>query len=216
MSSWLGTALSIVSTIGSSAISSKANTSAASTVSASTDRQTDAIREGNQISQQQFEETKQAAKPGVDYLRTVVSSNPNQLTAGQKMALDDARRQTIGAISASGLRGAARTTTAAVNDVERRFNAGAYESNRGRVDNSAARLSTPYFSTANNQATNSAQAGRDEANVLSGSGDADANATTANASQAASSLGALSSFIADEEKAKGRDSRYANKETSAA
>jgi len=212
--SWLGAALQAVTAIGGSLISSSANKKAANVAAQATNTRTDAIREGNRVSQQQFEDIKKTAKPGVDYLRSVVTSDPRLLMTGQQERLNDARRQTIGSLSASGLRGAGRTTTAAVRDVERRFGADAYESNRNRLDRSAGQLSQPYFSASTTQANQSAQTGRDVANSENGLGAIKAESATATGENAASTLGALSSIIADEQKAKGRDSKYSNGEKS--
>ena len=59
--SWLGTALNVVATIGGSLLSSNANKKAANVSAEATNKQTDAIREGYQISQKQFEDIKKTA-----------------------------------------------------------------------------------------------------------------------------------------------------------
>jgi len=205
--SWLSSAISFAGIALGAKVSSDANDEAAEIAEAEADRKSEAIRRGNELSQQRYEEIREDTAPAVDYLRRTVAADPYQLTPEQQSSLDDAHRQTIRGLAASGLRGAGRTTEAAVGKTEERFRGGAIEFNRRRSDDAATKLAGPYFNASGNAATQEAATGQNVANIDSGH---QANAVTANSTNTAQTLGALSSFIADETKNEGRKSRYAD------
>jgi hypothetical protein len=189
-------------------ISTKGNKDAAAIAAAASDREAQAIREGNEAAQKRYDELALKTAGGTEYLRRVVAANPNNLTDAQKQEMDDTRRNTTRSLNASGLRGAGRATVAAFRGVESDTRGRMVGANRTRSDNAAQILSGQYSSAVGNSANLDASTGKAVGAGHASSGLANANATTANASVTGKALGDIAGIIASEEKERGRDSRY--------
>lgn len=111
---------------------------------------TAAIREGNSLAQQRFEQARADALPGLEYQRASIA-NAGKLTPLQAQQLDDVRRTTNNALAVSGLRGSGRAAVAAVRRSEADFTNRAIDDNRRRADAAASGLAQQSF-RANEQA----------------------------------------------------------------
>src|SRR5260370_1403629 len=83
-----------------------ANTRAAQIAQQGTDRAINAYTAANDRNQAMLTGQRQQTQPGVSYLRSVVGSNPGNLTPGQQTGLDIARNTAQTQLATSGLRGA--------------------------------------------------------------------------------------------------------------
>jgi hypothetical protein len=154
---------------------SKANEAAAQNMQAANNRM---------IQQQQANQAQSAS--GLSRVQDIIRRG-SALTPYQKSQIDDARRQTVNAMSASGLRGSGRATVAAVRNVEENMKGRFMDANQQRADNAATGLSQQYFNTSNNIS-----------NGLINQGNISAGQTLSNASIRGQAIGDIGAVIADE------------------
>ncbi len=204
MSIWGPIALA-VATIGSALISSRANQEAAAVAAAAERARIDAIREGDRLAQGRYEQIQQETAPARTFLRKVVA-NVQGLTPFQMQQLEDLRRRTKQFLAASGLRGAGRSTVAAMRSVESDFVNRSLEANRRRADAAASQLAGAGFSAARSGAALESSTGRAAGEGVLRSGLYGAQAGIANANLRGEAIGDIASLITTE--AKGRESRY--------
>ena len=210
MSLWgdIGSIVLGVATIGSAIFSSRANTEAAEAAAEAERARIEAIREGNRLAQERFERIQEETAPARSFLRRTVAG-VHGLTPFQMQQLEDLRRRTQQFLAASGLRGAGRSTVAAMRAVESDFVNRALEANRGRADVAASQLARAGFSAARSGAILESSTGRAAGEGALRSGLFGAQAGIANAALRGEALGDIASLISTE--AKGRESRYAQR-----
>ena len=188
-----------------------ANKDAANTLSDASFRNAAEIRRATDEANRRFEELQGLSRVGTDALREIAASDPGQLTPAQQIALQDSQRDAVASLNATGLRGAGRSTVAALQDVDSRFRAGAIEDNLTRKQQAASRLSGEDFAAGRSAADTSfrgiATAGNTEAQAAT----PQASADLANANLRGGALADVSSLIADEVKTRGRLSKYDDK-----
>ncbi len=138
----------------------------------------------------------QASAPALQYLQTVMATDPYKLTPQQQITLEDSRRQMVSATPA-GLRGSGRFLTAAVNDVNNRGRAGFIDSNIRRADTSAVEQGKIAGGLARSITGENTQAAQATGNAITGT--ATSNART---------LGDIGSYFANAVKDSNRDNRY--------
>ena len=189
-------------------ISSAANTEAARIAAEGRLAEARAIEEGNRQAQQRFNTVQEQAAPAQSYLRQQMVSDPSMLTPEQQQSLEDSRRDTGAALSASGLRGAGRAQVAALRQVEADQRAGFFDQNQRRADAAAQQLSGQYTTALTNAANLDASTGRAYGSAVSGAADASAGVRTANAGLRGQAIGDIASLIRSEYKDEKRRSRY--------
>lgn len=186
------------------------------------------VDQGNQQALERVDQTRAIALPGVSRLRTVAMQQPDRLTPDQEYQLEEARRQALTGLNASGLRGSGRATTAVLRGVESDFRNRAIAQNRDRTDRAAAALAGPYFGAAGQGANLRSVAAGQGANVItragevqganvrstagqgagliSGTGETQADRQTANARLTGQTLADVASILTEREKK--RESRF--------
>lgn len=152
---------------------------------------------GTQIAQDQ---------PGTSYLRTVVGSNPGQLTPAQESGLEQAQQIGKTQLATSGMRGSGQAELDVLRGIGNSYVGNAIATNTGRADSAAGQLNNGA-NAATGEAVNS------NLNAATGAGNAVATgamypaaATTSNAAVTGSAMGDISSLIASNNKS--RLSRY--------
>jgi len=201
-----GSVLGAAATLGGALLSSDANRDAAEEARKCLEAQAAAVRQGNQLAQERYAEQARLSAPAIAYLQKVVAQDPNVLTPEQQRGMADYQRGAQARLAASGLRGAGRAGVASVNEGAAGYLADAYGANQRRSDQAAQRLAGGYFDSNDNMASldrssaATAGAGARDAAYLG------ANATTANAGQWGSAMGAIANLFAKESKE--RQSQY--------
>lgn len=171
---------------------------------------TQADLQGLQMAQQNVQQLQGAASPGLMRMQDIIGRG-EQLTPEQVLALDDARRTTTDALNGGSLRGSARATVAAINDVDGRMRTGFMAQNRQQADTAAANLSGQYFNAGNNIANLNRDVGNTVSQGLINTGQ---NNVTSGINQAAikgQAIGDIGAVIADSIKQSNngkRDSSY--------
>lgn len=247
--SLLGAVVQGVSSVAGGLLGSRANERAAETASDATLEgarlQAEANERAAEIAAEQAELARQefraSAQRGIQAIRagqgefdarmaqmpTREITGPNELTPGQRIAMEDTRRGAQEMLAASGLRGAGRAVTAAINDVEGRQRARFYDVNQARTDDELQRrqrlqelgarnaqaVGGDIANTEIGAGTRSGQTFRDlgsqQSRLQTATGQAQgaasqqagaiqANAGTANANLWGQTIGNISSIVADE------------------
>jgi hypothetical protein len=195
-----------IAALGGAYLSSRANKDAAEEARKGAEANAAAIREGNRLAQSRYEEQRALSTPAVAYLQRVMAADPSVLTPEQQRGMADYDRTAAARLAASGLRGAGRAGVAAVNEGRAGYMADLYGQNQRRSDAAAQRLSGGYFDANDNQAAIDRDTGRATGEAARSGGYLDANATTANAGQWGSAMGAIANLFAKENKE--RQSQY--------
>lgn len=203
---WVGPAVLAGATAIGAITSGNANQRAAETAARASADNAAAIREGNRLAQQRFDESKQIAGPAVAYQQDVINSG-GALTPWQREQIEDARRTTTNALSVSGLRGSGRATVAAVKKVEGDLTGRFLADNQGRADRAATGLSNQFFNAQNQSAALDTSTGRAAGASALDAGLYDAGADTANANLRGQAIGDIATLINDQWK-EGRKSNY--------
>ena len=164
------------------------NAKATSAANAATDRQTEAIREGNAQAQARYDQNFKAGAPGIDYLRTQVG-NDGGLTPLQQEQLNDTRRATENSLAGGGLRGSGRARVSALRKVEGNVRNQFLESNQSRAAGAAGTLASGAFGANNASAAASMNEGRALSGIYGQQGENNANRAIGDASIAANALG---------------------------
>lgn len=199
-SSLVNTVLQVGTALYGQSQARKANEKAANIMAAATNKNTEAIQAGAQEAKGIYNAQQLRAAPGTNYLSTVVARNPYELTPEQRAGLDEARRQAQARLAASGLRGAGRAVTASIRNVEGDYTNRAVTSNLGSQQSAANTLATEGFSAGTNEANLVANTGvRVGAGNLS-AGETMANQETAGGKVAGSTMGAIASVFAQNQK----------------
>ncbi len=181
---WLPAALMTGATIYSATTASNANRQAAQI-------QANAINQSTALANQRFQAVQQQAAPGIAYQQQAIQqAGTGGLTAAQNIAVDDARKQAVNAMSVSGLRGSGAAVTDAVRRVEAGTTANFMDQNQGRADRAATALSSQYFGAANAMGANDTRAGY-------ATGQIGADLTTSDASLRGRAIGDIATIIAD-------------------
>lgn len=184
-----------------------ANQQAAEIAGRNRDTNLAAITAANERAGTMLQPIASQAGTGIDYLRTVMARNPNELTPQQEIQLADSRRQMV-MQTPSGLRGSGRFLTAAVNDVNNRGRAGMIDANTRRADTAGSELARMGTGATTNMASLSSGQGRDIATINTGAATDQANAVTNTAASNAKTLGDITSYFANATKDADRESRY--------
>ena len=184
-----------------------ANQQAAELAGRNRDANLAAITAGNERAGKMLQPIADQAMPGIDYLRTVMAQNPNQLTQQQEIELADRRRAAVTA-TPSGLRGSGRYLTASINDVNNRGRAGMIDTNTRRADAAGGDLARMGTAATTNMASLSSGQGRDIATINTNAATDQANAITGTAESNAKTLGDITSYFANAVKDADRESRY--------
>lgn len=108
------------------------------------------------------------------------------ITPAQQIALDNARRDTLNALSVGGLQGSGRATVAAVNNVDSNMRTNFMQGNQNTANQAASGLSGQYFN-----------AGTALGNNAINQGDKQSNQIIGNTGLGTSSLNDISGAIAD-------------------
>ena len=140
--------------------------------------------------QAKIDDLRKQAQPGMNYLRGLISQDPNQLTPEQEQVMEETRRDAVRSIS-PGLRGSGRATTAIVRNVEENSRNKFLTDNRNQSINAAGWLHgmmNPLLSSS--LSASDRLSGRRGNSMLRSSYDR-ANATTANANLAGETAGAM-------------------------
>ncbi len=184
-----------------------ANTRAAQIAQQGTDRAINAYTAANDRNQAMLTGQRQQTQPGVSYLRSVVGSNPGNLTPGQQTGLDIARNTAQTQLATSGLRGAGQAQLDVLRGLDKSYIGDAVAANTARADTAGSTLAGENAMAVPTSAyLNAGTAGQVGAASERGSL-YPAQATTSNAAVAGQSMGDISSLIAGQNKA--RLSRYA-------
>jgi hypothetical protein len=200
--------LDIGGTIAGAVISSNANKEAADKAQAVAEQQADAIRDATAESQRQFNEQQQLTEAGTAHLQRIAGTDPTQLSPLQQRQLDDAMRSANNTLAASGLRGAGRSVTAALKDVNQSFRDTAVENNLNRQTGAAAQLSGEGFAAGRSAAEVGFRGTTGAAGVEAGGQLEQAKAGLASAGLRGAALGDISALLASDLKENGRTSRY--------
>jgi hypothetical protein len=131
-----------------------------------------------------------AASPGLIQQENVIGM-ADKLTPEQQLGLADAQRTELDALQGGNLRGSARATVAAVDDVQNRGRLADLQANQQRADAAGQALSGQYFTSGNNLSNLAVQSGKVASAGLVATGQNDANATLNNANTSATTAGAI-------------------------
>lgn len=186
----------------------KANEKAADKVAEAERANAEAIREGNQLAQDRYDQIYAETGPARNALLQSAASNPYDLTPSQSQGLEDVRRDATAGLAASGLRGAGRTVTQSLKDVESTYRNSAYDTNLRRVDSANSYLAGKGYSAADNNAAIDQATGRTDGDAIVRSAETTAQAGINNEGLRGATLGSIASYAADDLKMRGRDSKY--------
>jgi len=202
-------ALGFVADVAGHYISADANERAARTVAEGYQAQAEAMARGNQAANERLDGIVQTSGPAVTYLRNTVAADPYRLTPQQQTQRGDVVREARSSLSATGMRGSGRAAVDMIQSADQRFQDNAVAQNLSRSDAAASQLASAGNSAQRRAADIDYSTGGAIADVIPRSADATASADVANAALKGTVVGSLSSFIAQDQKAKeGRDSRY--------
>lgn len=205
---WLTALFAGGAALGGAYLTSQANKKAAELAAQASDRNTQAIRAGQQQATQRLDTQVAQAQPGTEYLRSLVANPPQIITPSQQLQLEDTRRQANNVLSHSGMRGSGRAVTASIRKVEADTKGNFYDQNQRRADTAGAILAG-QAQGANQQAANvDMNAGTQVGQGAIAAGNTAANAGTATAASNASTLGAIASIFANDAKEQQREKRY--------
>ena len=188
-----------------------ANQRAADTVAAAEAERAAAIRAGNAAAQERFQSHIDLAAPANQQLRRLISADPSVLTPQQRKLLDDLRRTTKAHLAASGLRGAGRSVTAALRNVEGDFLSNAFDTNARRSDDAARLLSGQGASAVTNSAGIDRDSGRATGDAITTGAVNQAQADVVNENVRGQAIGDIASILDGILKEQGRGSRFAKK-----
>lgn len=208
---WIAPTLLAGATILSASTAAKANERAAQIAAQGTQAQAAAIDRSTSLARQQFQEVKDQTAPAVSYQQQVMATQPGVLQPWQQNAVEDARRQTLNALSVSGLRGSGQATVAAVRKVEDGVTGGFMRDNQKRSDTAASTLANQYFGAAGNQARVDQTGGIYQAQVAGQGANVAAGQELADAELRGKALGDLGTIVNDTWKS-GRRGEYEPKQ----
>lgn len=181
--------------------SNSASKKAAKQQNAAIDKQIDEMKAGVARARTIYTGIENETKPGVDYLRNVISGSA-ELTPAQKLQLEDLRRNATNSsqVAGSALRGSGRSFVDAMRKIEEGYTVNALDTNQRRADAAATNFSTPYFNSKGSSAAAEAslgtnvggaiaQQGQNLGNATNARGQTNAEATLANGQLISSTLG---------------------------
>lgn len=151
-----------------------------------------------------------AGAPARSKLMQISAQNPYVLTPEQLIGREDNLRAARTNLAASGLRGAGRAGVGLINDSDRRYMAQAVAQNQQRGDSATSTLAGDQVHAVTGQAANSRSLGTALGTNEVAMGQNNAATTLGNAQVAGSTLGALASVIAGQNK-----TAYQDKQTKA-
>lgn len=156
---------------------SKANKDAADIANEGIDKQIAALKEGIAEGDQYYGQTREAAQPGVQYLRNVIAT-PGSLTPEQLAEREDLMRRVTNSsqVAGSALRGSGRSFVDAMRAIEGDYTNKALAINKARADSAASQFTQPYFNSLGNQAGAHATLGREVGGAIAGQAENSANA----------------------------------------
>ncbi len=137
------------------------------------------------------------ASPGLIQEQNVMAL-ADKLTPAQQQGLADAQRTELDALQAGDLRGSARATVAAVNDVRNRGYEADLQANQLRADAAGSNLSGQYFNAGNNIANLNMQAGNTASAGLIAGAQNNINTNTNQNTIAGTAIGNIGSVISDQ------------------
>lgn len=145
-------------------------------------------------------------RSGTDYLKSILAQNPNQLTPEQAIAKSDAVRRNKETLSGQGF--GARTVVASLDDLGKRYDAGAVASNVARRDAVAQNMDTQNVNATTGRANVEIGQAAQNSGIIQSGGVNAANVQIANAAAQGQTLGAIGSIFADQQAQKQREQRY--------
>lgn len=110
--------------------------------------------EGFQEAYSPYTETGQKA---LQYLQSVMAADPSQMTPEQRRMYDDAQRNAMATLAASGLRGAGRGGVASVVEGMNALDAAIFDANQARADQAAYELARTGYTATGKQAADTRQ-----------------------------------------------------------
>lgn len=213
-SSWANGLIDIGTTVADTALglysnreTQKANERAARDISDAYSRNAEATEAANLAAQERFERLAADGQPGVTYLKRVASSDPYDMTPGQRQSLEEMRRETVNTLARSGLRGSGRAMTAALKEVDSDARNNFINANLARTDQAAGRLSNIATSSNRAAADYGVDAARHGTGNMASAAEVSGSADIANQQVGNSGLADVNSAIASLVK-EGRKSRY--------
>lgn len=146
-------------------------------------------------------------QPGVDYMGSILAQDPNRLTPAQRINKEDAIRRQKQTMAGSGY--GARTVVAGIDDLGKRYDAGAIAENTARSDRAAGVLDTENVNAITGQANIETGNAAQNSGIVQSGGVNAANVTTGNANMQGQTLAAIGGIFADQAKQKQVEARYA-------
>ena len=207
---WVPKAVEIGATLWGAKQQSDTQNQAANTAVQANQAATAAALEGNRVATSAMERQQAAASPGLMHVQEVIGRGEG-LTPAQELSLNDARRTTLDTLHGGSLRGSARATVAAVQDVDGRMRADMIDRNRARADTAATNLSGQYFNSGNQIANLNTSAGNVASAGLINTGNVESANTMGQGIIKGQAIGDIGAIIADQLKSddnKKRDSSY--------
>lgn len=175
-------------------------------------RATEAELEALRMAEQKQKEMQAAASPGLMQMQRIIGRGEG-LTPEQKIAMEDARRTTLDALQGGGLRGSARATVSAVNDVDGRMRANFIGQNRQQTDDAARALSGQYFNAGNNITNIMGQQGQAASQGLMNTGQNLVDSIKNDTAIKGTAMGDIGAVIADQLKSNINDKRNSSYES---
>lgn len=191
---------------------------AAATATTAQNAATAAQLKGINVATTNDQNMQQQASPGLMANQAIIARG-TALTPEQKQAVSDAQRTTIDSLNGGSLRGSARATTAAVNDINNKTTAQFMQTNQNNVDEAANALSGQYFNAGNNISNLNSQAGNTVSQGLINTGQTAVNSGLNESTIQGQAVGDVGAVIADQLKKQNqakRDSSYASTANGAA
>ena len=190
-------------------MASDATKDASKTLTSAQGQATEAELKAIETARQVFAQQQKDASPGLLATQEIIGRG-ERLTPLQARQIEDTRRRTVDALQGGGLRGSARATVAAVNDVEGRMYDQFLDSNRSRADVAASNLSGQYFNAGKNMGDLDLKTGQSISSGLTTMGDINANTTVGLANTKGQAIGDIAAVIANQFKKDSKPSSYKN------
>lgn len=208
IASWAVPAARIITPIAGGLIQAGANQSAANRYAAGQTAAAQALADSNRAAIARLDAVRAETAPARERMIATLGTDPNTLTPSQMLGREDVLRSTTNQLAASGLRGSGRAGVRVLSEADRSFKANAVDQNLRRGDQAASQLAS-IGAGANQLAaqTDSASGARLAAVDQAKANDA-ANFEAGQGRVAGSTLGAVTSAIANSLKDEGRQSRY--------
>ncbi len=206
------TLINVVGTGYGAKLASDATKDASRTLTESQGKATQAELAAIEAAKQVFQQQQKDASPGLIATQEIIGRG-ERLTPLQARQLEDGRRRTLDALQGGNLRGSARATVAAVNDVEGRMYDQFMDSNRSRADSAASGLTGQYFNAGRNMGELDLKTGQSLSSGLTSTGEINASSQLGIANTKGQAIGDIAAVIAEQFKNDSRPSSYSRNQT---